>query len=490
MPDELAILPKPRVLEYREGSFVPGSRVCIAFEGQGAHGVAAYLSRSLEDLGVRTEGGPGDAPRILLAIEPGSLGSEGYELLVGSSEIRLCAAEPRGLFSGCQTLRQMLAEAPEPLPAVRIFDEPRFSWRGMHLDVSRHFFPIDFVKRYVDILAYHKLNTFHWHLTDDQGWRIRIESRPELTELGAWRSENGGRYGGFYGQDEIRELLTHAARRFVTVVPEIEMPGHALAALAAFPELSCTGGPFEVATSWGSQDDVFCAGNEACFEFLEAVLDEVVELFPGPYVHVGGDECSKLRWRECPRCQQRMRAEGLATEDELGRWFINRIAKHLTSRGKRLIGWEEILAPELAEDAVLMPWKSAASGVLAARSGRDVIMSPTSHCYFDHRQSDRDGEPGREEILTLRQVYEFDPVPAELDPSSARHILGGQGNVWTEHIQDEAQVEYMALPRMCALAERLWSSGERDWPDFRSRLEEQLSRLDALGIGYRPLDAP
>jgi hexosaminidase len=368
----------------------------------------------------------------------------------------------------------------------------------MHLDVGRHFFDKEFVKRYIDLIALHKMNTFHIHLTDDQGWRIEIKKYPRLTEIGSKRKESpmignrkkgdGTPYRGFFTQDDIREIVEYARKRYITVVPELEMPGHSLGALAAYPELSCTGGPHEVMTRWGVFEDVYCAGNDKVFEFMEDVLTEVIELFPGEYIHIGGDECPKARWEKCPKCQARIKKEGLKDEHELQSYFVKRIEKFLNSKGRRLIGWDEILEGGLAPNASVMSWRGTEGGIAAARSGHDVVMSPTTHCYFDYYQSkNRKQEP--EAIggfLPLDIVYSFEPVPAELAPEQRKHVIGAQGNVWTEYIHTPSDVEYMALPRMCALAEVVWTPAElKDWDDFRDRLDRFAERLDAMGVNYR-----
>jgi len=361
-------------------------------------------------------------------------------------------------------------------------------------------FPVEFVKRYIDLLAMLKMNVFHWHLTEDQGWRIEIKRYPELTRIGSRRSsspvpgdpsqQDGKPYAGFYTQDEIRQVVAYAAERHVNVVPEIEMPGHSMAALASYPELGCTGGPYQVRTQWGIEEDVYCAGNEEVFEFLENVLDEVLDLFPSPFIHVGGDECPKSRWRECPKCQARIKEENLADEDELQSYFIRRIENYLSNRGRRLIGWDEILEGGLAPGATVMSWRGTEGGIRAAQSGHDVVMTPFTHCYFDYYQSeDHENEPaGIGGYLPLETVYAYEPVPEELTPEQGEHILGAQGNVWTEYIFSPAQVEYMAYPRAIALAEVVWTPAEgRDYPDFLRRLEPYLLRLDRMGVNYRKI---
>ena len=443
---------------------------------------------------------PADAIRLAIAEGDAALAEEGYELTIEPDSVLLRAAKPRGLFWGVQTLRQLLPPGGQgakaarsegthavPLPCVHIKDTPRYPWRGMHLDVGRHFMPTEFVKRYIDFLALHKFNVFHWHLTEDQGWRIEIKEYPRLTTVAAWRGQEDKRYGGFYTQKEIREVVAYAADRFITVVPEIELPGHSLAALAAYPEVSCTGGPFEVPTRWGIFEDVYCAGNDATFEFLKNVLSEVLELFPGPYVHIGGDECPKTRWKACKKCQARIEAEGLADEHELQSYFIKRISRFLASNGRRLVGWDEILEGGLAPDATVMSWRGIKGGIAAARMGHDVVMTPGTHCYLNMKQAPGADEPGHagSHVVTLEKVYSYEPTPAELTPAEAKHILGAQGNVWTEYIATPKEVEYMVFPRMCALAEVTWTPAPlRDWNDFLSRLEVHQQRLDAMGVNY------
>jgi len=427
-----------------------------------------------------------------------------YRLTVDPAGVSVSAATPAGIFYGLQTLRQLLpaetdaGSSTRSVPAVEIVDRPRFPYRGMHLDVGRHFFPASFIKQYIDLMAMYKMNTFHWHLTEDQGWRIEIKRYPRLTEVGAWRREtmleknfdpyvgDGKPYGGFYTQDEIHDIVAYAQRRYVTIIPEVELPGHSTAALAAYPELACTEGPFEVGTRWGVYEDVYCPKEET-FEFLENVLDEVIALFPGQYIHIGGDEAPKTRWQESTFAQEVIRREGLADESELQSWFIRRIERFLSSRGRRLIGWDEILEGGLAPDATVMSWRGMTGGVEAARAGHDVIMTPTSHVYFDYYQ----GDPAHEPLaiggyIPLQKVYSFEPVPDELTSEEARHVLGAQGNVWTEYITTPEQVEYMVLPRMIALAEVVWSPrAARDWTSFLLRLTPQFPRLDRSGVRYR-----
>jgi hexosaminidase len=433
---------------------------------------------------------------------------EGYVLVVEMSGVRIRARSAAGAFYAVQTLRQLLPaevsanalmQRPCAAPACIIEDYPRFGWRGMHLDVSRHWFPVASIKRYIDLMAAHKLNQFHWHLTDDQGWRIEIKRFPELQKIGACRQQtlighysdqperfDGTPYCHYYTQDEVREVVEYARHRFVTVIPEIEMPGHALAALTAYPNLGCSGGPYQVTQKWGVMDDVFCAGNDATYTFLEQVLDEVCLLFPGQYVHVGGDECPKDRWKTCPKCQNRIKTERLHDEHELQSYVIRRASQMLAKHNKKLIGWDEILEGGLPASASVMSWRGTEGGIAAARAGHDVVMTPGSHCYLDYYQSDPATEPlAIGGYLTIEKVYSYEPVPTELTAAEARHILGAQANLWTEYIATPEKLEYMAYPRACALAEVVWSpAASRRWPDFSRRLMGHFDRLSAMGVNY------
>jgi hexosaminidase len=465
--------------------------------------LAATLARSF---GVAVTRGPdvarGDGvPTIVLRLDStASPSPEGYRLEVTPQAVTLSARAPAGLFYGIQTLAQIspAGEAPRGIPAVLIEDAPRFPYRGMHLDVGRHLFPVQFIKRYIDLMAMYKMNTFHWHLTEDQGWRIEIKQYPRLTSVGAWRKEtilqknfdpyvgDGVLYGGFYTQDQVRDIVAYARQRYVTIIPEIEMPGHSKAALAAYPELACTPGPFEVSTLWGVDRDIYCP-TEHTFQFLENVLTEVMALFPGTYIHIGGDEAPKDRWRASAVAQELIKREHLKDEDELQSWFIRRIERFLIAHGRRLIGWDEILQGGLAPEATVMSWRGMDGGIAAARQGHDVIMTPGSHVYFDYYQGDPTFEPLAIGGSTpLDKVYGFEPVPDSLTAAEATHVLGAQGNVWTEYMQTSDYVEYMVLPRMLALAEVVWSpKARRDWNDFVTRLPAQLRRLDALDVRYR-----
>jgi hexosaminidase len=429
-----------------------------------------------------------------------SAAREGYTLKVGRDHVAINGNDGSGTFYGIQTLIQLLpVEKAEGLyiPAAEITDYPRFGYRGLHLDVCRHFFPVDFVKKYIDLLAMHKLNTFHWHLTDDQGWRIEIKKYPRLQEVASKRKESmvghyndqkfdGKPYGGFYTQEEVKDVVQYAAERHVTVIPEIEMPGHALAALAAYPHLGCTGGPYEVGTKWGVYDDIFCAGNDSVFLFLQDVLDEVLPLFPGKYIHIGGDEAPKTQWEKCPKCRQRMKTEGLKDAHALQSYFIQRIEKYLNSKGRRIIGWDEILEGGLAPDATVMSWRGTEGGIAAAKQKHDVIMTPGNYVYLDHYQSQGKNEPVAIGGFTpVSEVYSYEPIPEELSKEEAPYIKGAQGNVWSEYMTNTAHVEYMVYPRATALSEVVWSpAGKRNYDDFVDRLKLHFKRLDLKKVNY------
>ena len=515
----ISIIPRPVALTPRTGAFVITAGTVIWTDPASA-AVGRQLARYLEPatgftFRVRTGGAP-PARAIVLRRDAAlrRLGTEGYALDVRPGGVTMRAAAPAGLFYAVQTLRQLLPvqvfrAAPVSgvewrIPAVSIEDQPRFAWRGAHLDVGRHFMPKEFVRKYIDLLALHKLNTFHWHLTEDQGWRLEIRKYPRLTEVGAWRKESlvgrqqGQRdttqwrydsmpHGGFYTQDDAREIVAYAKARFITVVPEIEMPGHALAAIAAYPELGITGAPLEVGKRWGVYSDILNA-EPATIAFMQDVLTEVLEIFPSPFIHIGGDEADKAKWRTSPRIAARMQELGLADHDALQSWFIRQMDVFLTARGRRLIGWDEILEGGLAEGAAVMSWRGTEGGIAAARAGHDVVMAPTSHTYLDYYQSrDMEAEPiAIGGFLPLDRVYAFDPMPANLEPAFARHILGGQAQVWTEYMKEPKKVEYMAFPRLTALAEAVWTPAARkDYADYRARLDTHLQRLTALDVNFR-----
>jgi hexosaminidase len=452
------------------------------------------------------------AVSLVLAPSDSAAGPESYRLDVSPRVITIRAPRVAGLFYGVQTLRALIEAERDSsddsmgtprsrrvvLRGVHIADTPRFAYRGLHLDVGRHFAPVSFVKRYIDLMSRYKYNTLHWHLTEDQGWRIEIKKYPRLTEVGSCRKEtqlgrnrqpyvgDSIRYCGSYTQAEIRDVVSYAQSRHVTIVPEIEMPGHSKAALAAYPELGCTPGPFEVRTTWGVDEDILCPKEET-FTFVENVLTEVMALFPGTYVHVGGDEAPKARWRASPVAQDVIRREKLKDEAELQSYFIQRVERFLNAHGKRLIGWDEILAGGLAPQATVMSWRGISGGIAAARAGHDVVMTPGSHTYFDHNQGDVRFEPlSIGGYLPLDTVYAYEPIPDSLTAEQGRHVLGAQGQLWTEYMPTTEQMEYMAYPRALALAEVLWSpKAARNWDSFRRRLLPRLFALDRLGVRYR-----
>jgi hexosaminidase len=527
----MTLIPRPRQLDVREGSFTIEAGTTMFAPGE-AGPVADLLREQLipamgfwlgDARAVSTGGGPtlpgdGAAAGIRMAVDRVSgLGPECYRLDVSPTGIDLVGGDAAGLFYATQTLRQLLpaavfGETPVTgtawtVPAVSIEDGPRFGWRGALLDVGRYFLPKAFVLRYIDLLALHKLNVLHFHLTEDQGWRLEIRKYPRLTEIGAWRSEtmighltsakasgfrfDGTPHGGFYSQDDIREIVAYAARRFVTVVPEVELPGHSQAAIAAYPELGNTTERLSVETTWGIKRHVLNV-EEATLGFYRDVFEEVLDLFPSRFIHIGGDECPKDEWRASTAAQRRMRALGLTDEDQLQSWFIRQFDGFLAEHGRRLVGWDEILEGGLAPGATVMSWRGETGGIAAARAGHDVVMVPDDFTYFDYYQSaDRSAEPVADGgLVTLETVHGYEPIPAELTPDEARHVLGAQFALWTEYVPDPAQAEYMTFPRACAFAEVVWSPGPGSYRAFLGRLESHLDRLRAMDVGFRRLDPP
>lgn len=505
---ELAIIPKPAEMVSRAGTFVIDNSTSLQFDKNDPEvsRIAEFLNEYVQTVyGISLNTDENEKSIQFKIIRRLNLGEEGYLLKVNPENIIITASKPNGLFYGMQTLKQMLpvetTNGKLEVASVDIKDQPRFSWRGNMLDVGRHFFPVSFIKEYIDILAMYKINTFHWHLTEDQGWRIEIKKYPLLTEISHWRDEtwqghytdkNGGMdgigYGGFYTQEQCKEIVRYAAERYITVVPEIEMPGHSCAALAAYPHLGCTGGPYEVKGIWGVHKDVYCAGKEETINFLQDVLDEVLEIFPSEFIHIGGDECPKDAWVECEACQKRIKDEGLKDEHELQSWFITEMDKFLTSKGRRLIGWDEILEGGLAPEATVMSWRGIKGGIEAAKQKHDVVMSPTTHMYIDYYQSrNKKKEPlAIGGFLPVKRVYDYEPIPEELTAEEAKYILGVQTNLWTEYIATTKKAEYMLLPRLQAQAEVAWTKKElKDFKDFEKRLEGDYKRLDKLEINYR-----
>ena len=436
---------------------------------------------------------------IRLAIDSNSIPyAEGYLLVIDDKHVSITGHDAAGVFYGLQSLIQLAGRTiNHTIPGCIIEDHPRFAYRGMHLDVSRHFFTADQIKKWIDVLALYKINTFHWHLTDDQGWRIEIKRYPRLQSVAAYRNEtlighkkelphifDGKQYGGYYTQDEVKQVVKYAAERHITIIPEIEMPGHAMAALTAYPNLGCTGGPYQTATYWGVFSDVYCAGNNATFVFLQDVLDEVLTLFPSKYIHIGGDECPKQRWHTCPKCQKRMTDENLKDESELQSYFIKRIERYLNSKGRQIIGWDEILEGGLSPGATVMSWTGEKGGIAAAKQQHQVVMTPEKFVYLDYYQSlYPDEQLAAGGYLPLKKIYNYEPIPYELDSVQSKYILGVQANVWSEYLDSKQKAEYTMFPRMLALAETAWSSKEnRDYIDFLSRLRQHYTLFKKLNI--------
>jgi hexosaminidase len=499
----IQVIPQPDQIKTSNGVFSLNGETSISYTGGEtakpiAQKLAMLLSRSSGYKFVVLAKNNSTSGIIFKLEKLQQTNPESYKLTIKPKQILVSASTAQGLFYGLQTLRQLFPKAIESenstptnwtVSCCTINDAPRYSYRGLHLDVSRHFFDKKFIMKYIDMMSLYKYNTFHWHLTDDQGWRIQIKKYPFLTKKSAFRVEcSGDTTGGFYTQDDIKEVVAYASERFVNVIPEIEMPGHAVAVLSSYPELSCSGGPFTVASTWGVFHDVFCAGNEQTFEFLENVLAEIIPLFPSKYIHIGGDECKKTRWERCVKCQARMKTENLANEDKLQSYFINRMEKFLQQNGKQIIGWDEILEGGASRTATIMSWQGIKGGIEAAKAGNYVIMTPTTHCYFDHYQGVQAEEPQafpHSRILSLQQVYSFNPTPAVLNADEAKFILGGQANVWTEYMLTNQQVEYMLFPRALAMSECLWSKPEnKNYNLFEQKVHGQYNRMERYGINF------
>ena len=471
-----------------------------------ANMLASYIEQAT---GIRPAVGKSkNGAAIVLTIDKTIANAEGYKLDADAKQIRIAGASAAGVFYGIQTLRKSLPlvngkASKVSIPAVHIADAPRFAYRGTHLDVSRHFVTVDSVRQFIDMLALHNINRFHWHLTDDQGWRIEIKKYPLLTQIGSKRAQtvighNSGKYdgkpyGGFYTQQQIRDIVKYAADRYITIVPEIDLPGHMQAALAAYPDMGCTGGPYEVWQKWGVSDNVLCAGNDKTLTFIDNVLKEITQLFPSKYIHVGGDECPKTQWQKCPKCQARIKAlnleakDGHSAEERLQSYIITHASNYLKSLGRNTIGWDEILEGGLAEGATVMSWRGESGGIAAAKQHHDVVMTPNSYLYFDYYQSlDKANEPlAIGGYLPLETVYSYEPMPKELTADEARHIIGVQANIWTEYMPTFKQMQYMALPRMAALSEVQWSQPAlKDYTSFTNRLTEFTHLYDRLGYNY------
>jgi hexosaminidase len=513
-PTPISIIPAPRELTFGEGSFSIAKDTRVTYAGSAGEQVARYFVELLQRtqgtaLATAASGRADDKSDIHFELQrrEGAVNEEGYSLLVSPGRIVVSSRSPRGLFYGAVTLWQVLTSAAANavelrVPAMTINDEPRFQWRGLMLDSARHYQSPEVVKQFIDVMALHKLNVLHWHLTDDQAWRLEIKKYPKLTSVGAWRVPAGpaaaadidtatGKprvYGGYYSQDQVRDIVAYAAARHITIVPEIETPGHASAAIAAYPQLgvSLLGAKNRtqlVPADWGIYRNLFNV-EESTFTFLEDVLDEVVELFPGPYVHVGGDEAVKEQWKASPRVQARMRELGVKDENALQSYFVQRLEKHLAARGRRLIGWDEILEGGLAPNATVMSWRGIEGAVAAATAGHDTVLTPEPTLYFDYRPLDT-AEPGRGKVIDVERVYRFDPTPSALNEAQRKHILGVQANIWTEHIRTDERLEYATFPRAAAIAEVGWSPAVRiDWSSFSARLPSQLARYRSLGVQY------
>ena len=520
MAAECVIIPRPVSYEPQKGKCVLSSKTAVYVADKSLVRPATMFCKNVADeQGLQLSVVEGAAPSkgaITLAVDK-LYTEEAYVLVVAKNGVTIKGGSEKAVFYGLQSLRQVVFHAKAKgekveLPCMVVEDKPHFGYRGGMLDVCRHFFNVDEVKKFIDILALHKMNRFHWHLTEDQGWRIEIKKYPELTKIGSMRKEtavygtnpkngrtmitgnDGKPHGGFFTQEEVRDIVRYATERYIEVIPEIDMPGHMVAALATYPELGCTKGPYEVRTKWGISKDVLCAGRESTFEFIEGVLDEVVALFPSKYIHIGGDECPKHRWKECPDCQKRIADEGLKDEFELQSYFMKRVEKYLSEKhGRSIIGWDEILEGGLSKTATVMSWRGTKGGIKAAQMGNDVVMTPNHFCYLDYANtSDRvkNGEPisgGRngKRPLTLRKSYSFNPYD-QLNEHERKFIKGVQGNLWTEFVPNFDHAQRMVLPRIAAIAEVGWTFGEKNYDDFARRMHLLRKLYDKCGYKYAP----
>lgn len=506
------VIPLPQEITEGTGSnFVLNSdtKIVVASGDEDMQRNAQFLADYVQELTGNKLGiteAPQESNAIVLSTGLSDENPEAYLLTVDDNKITVDGASAAGVFYGIQTLRKSIpalqGNVNVAFAPVQIADEPRFAYRGAHLDVCRHFFPVDSVKKFIDMIALHNINRFHWHISEDQGWRIEIKSRPELTEKGSIRKGTQiGRtaecdtieYGGFYTQDEARDIVKYAADRFITVIPEIDLPGHMQAALACYPELGCTGGPYEVLQYWGVSPDVLCPGSDETFKFIDDVLGEIVEIFPSEYIHIGGDECPKVRWKDCPKCQAKIRELGLkadskhSAEEKLQSYVINHAEQFLNSKGRQIIGWDEILEGGLAPNATVMSWRGEEGGIEAARQNHDVIMTPNTYLYFDYYQT-LDKENERLCIggyVPVEKVYNYEPMPSVLTDEEKQHIKGVQANMWTEFVAEYPDIEYMELPRMAALSEIQWTAPEKkDYENFLGRLPQMLDTYDGQGYNY------
>lgn len=519
-----ALIPIPASVTDKPGTYILKNNFSISVSGKNDDvlNVANQLKTALSNAtgyngSVKENSASGSIQLLLLSQQDPAIGNEGYKLSVSTAGVKISANKPAGLFYGMQTLLQLLPKEIENkkpvaginwvIAATEITDQPRFGWRGLMFDVSRHFFTKEEVKHFIDDMVKYKYNLLHWHLTDDEGWRIEIKSLPKLTEVGAWRVKREGKwgnttnpfpnepktYGGFYTQEDIKEVIQYAKERFVTILPEVDVPGHSLAALASYPDLSCTPGPYEVASgapfmNWyrggheGLIDNTLCPANEKVYEFLDKVFTEVAQLFPFEYIHMGGDETAKNFWAKSDQVKALMQKENLKDLNEVQSYFVKRVEKIVNSKGKKLIGWDEILEGGLAPSATVMSWRGMSGGIAAAKMGHQVVMSPTTFAYLDYVQGEPSIEPPVYASLRLNKAYQFEPVPDGID---SKLILGGQANLWTEQIQRYRTVQYMMWPRAMAIAECVWSPKEKkNWNDFANRVQKHFERLDAAGMGY------
>ena len=509
--ESIGIIPLPSTYELKPGTFYITGQSSIGIDKSDPEmtALANYFNEEISDatgfsLPVNNSG------TIIFQLgEHKELGEEGYQLSISSDQLILSAYKHHGIFNGIQSVLQLLppeiksktvqADATWSINCIEVTDKPQFAWRGLMLDVSRHFFTKQEVKKFIDQMAEYKYNVFHWHLTDDQGWRLEVKSLPRLTAIGAWRAPRVGNwwerepqlptdslsYGGYYTTEDIREIVEYAQQRYVTIVPEIDIPGHSMAALSAYPEISCTGGPFHVNvgnTFYTKIENSLCAGNEQTFEVLDSVFAEVARLFPSPYIHIGGDECYKGFWEKCSKCKMRMQKEHLKNLEELQSYFVKRVAAMVQKRGKQVIGWDEIFEGGLAPETIVMSWRGMKGGIEAAKQGHSVIMTPTDHCYLDFYQGDPTVEPNTYSMLRLQDCYKYQLIPDSVDASL---IMGGQGNLWTESVPHYRQVEYMIWPRALAISETLWTDARlRNWKFFVNRVEQQFERFDRSGVNY------
>lgn len=507
------VIPLPQIITETTGngfSLNKKTKIVYSPENERQKRTAEFLAEYIQfatGLSLSVTDQPVSKNAIILKINETLGKPESYFIEINSNQISIEGVDDAGIFYGVQTIRKSIPANTENFavlfPSAKIEDYPRFSYRGMHLDVSRHFFPVEFIKKYIDILALHNLNRFHWHLTDDQGWRIEIKQLPELTEIGSKRAQtvigrntgefDGIPYGGYFTQEEAKEIVAYAQERFITIIPEIDLPGHMVAALTAYPELGCTGGPYEVIQTWGIYPDVLCAGNEKIFTFLETVFSEIVEIFPSEYIHVGGDECPKIRWEACPKCQAKIKELKIkgdkehSAEFKLQSYVITRIEQFLNSKGRQIIGWEEILEGGIAPNATVMSWRGKKAELEAVRQGHDVIMVPKTNCYFDYYQTrDTENEPlAIGNYVPVERVYSFEPIPDVLTAEERKHIIGTQANLWSEYILSPSHAEYMLLPRLTALSEVQWATPDKkDYDYFLTRLSVMTDLFKKLDYNY------